>query len=314
VKLFFASDVHGSERCFLKFINAGRYYGADVLVLGGDITGKALVPIVRGPNGNYRADFLGDVVTATTAAELGELERLIRFNGHYPLVMGPDELAKLRASPEAQVAAFRRVMRETLARWLELAAERLDGRGTRCLVMPGNDDDPDIDDIIASSPAVENPHDRVVDLGDGLVLAGSAYSNTTPWRAPRELPEADLAAHLEALCARVGDFRRAVLCTHVPPHESGLDSAPAVDSGLNLRASAGQPCLIAAGSRAVRAVIEARQPLLALHGHIHEARGFCRLGRTLCINPGSDYAAGILRGAWVTIEGGRVCGFQLVAG
>src|SRR6266568_2674048 len=60
--IFFATDIHGSERCFIKFINAAKFYQADVLILGGDITGKAMVPIVRQANGasiRYRATFLG---------------------------------------------------------------------------------------------------------------------------------------------------------------------------------------------------------------------------------------------------------------
>ena len=36
--IFFSSDVHGSEKCWMKFVNAAKFYGAQALVMGGDIT------------------------------------------------------------------------------------------------------------------------------------------------------------------------------------------------------------------------------------------------------------------------------------
>ena len=51
--IFFASDLHGSEVCFKKFVSAAKFYGADTLLLGGDISAKIVVPIVRAGGGKY---------------------------------------------------------------------------------------------------------------------------------------------------------------------------------------------------------------------------------------------------------------------
>ena len=51
-----------------------------------------------------------------------------------------------------------------------------------------------------------------------------------------------------------------------------------------------------------------------IHGHIHESRGTFKLGKTLCINPGSEYTEGILRGSLIELRGGKVRSQQLTAG
>jgi Icc-related predicted phosphoesterase len=68
------------------------------------------------------------------------------------------------------------------------------------------------------------------------------------------------------------------------------------------------------GSTAVRAAIEEHQPLLSLHGHIHESGGAVRIGRTLAINAGSEYGEGVLRGVLVTVGGGKVLRYQATTG
>ena len=68
------------------------------------------------------------------------------------------------------------------------------------------------------------------------------------------------------------------------------------------------------GSRAVREFIEQHQPIVSLHGHIHESRGAVRIGRTVAINPGSTYGEGVLDGAIIDIEDGEVVSHQLVSG
>jgi Icc-related predicted phosphoesterase len=68
------------------------------------------------------------------------------------------------------------------------------------------------------------------------------------------------------------------------------------------------------GSTAVRDALLGIQPLLGLHGHIHESGGMRRLGRTIAINPGSDYGTGVLNGALITLELDKVSAHQLVRG
>jgi uncharacterized protein len=68
------------------------------------------------------------------------------------------------------------------------------------------------------------------------------------------------------------------------------------------------------GSTAVRQIIEEVQPLLALHGHIHESRGATRIGRTVAINSGSEYNTGRIHGAVVRFDDEHVIGHQFVIG
>jgi Icc-related predicted phosphoesterase len=83
---------------------------------------------------------------------------------------------------------------------------------------------------------------------------------------------------------------------------------------LKIVAQGGQIVLKPAGSTAVRKFIEQVQPLVALHGHIHESAGHVRIGRTLCINAGSEYTEGIVKAALINLEDGKVKGHMLISG
>jgi Icc-related predicted phosphoesterase len=310
--LYYTSDVHGSERCFLKFLNAAKFYGVNTLILGGDLTGKVLVPIVE-VDGHWEMTFLGRHEVLRTSEDVAEAEKRIRFNGFYPYHCRPDELARMEADPAYADRVFRRVMRDAVARWVRLAEERLRGTGVRCFIMPGNDDEFDIDEVLAGSDVVVNPDGRIVEI-DGYQLLSLAWANPTPWNSPRELPEEELAARIERLAAELDPSSPAIFNLHCPPYDSTLDSAPQLREDLSVVMVGGQPNLVPVGSRAVRQAIERYQPVLSLHGHIHESRGAVRIGRTLCINPGSAYGEGVLHGAVVRLEDDRVVSYQLVSG
>jgi Icc-related predicted phosphoesterase len=310
--LYYTSDIHGSERCFLKFLNAAKFYGVDTLILGGDLTGKVLVPIVE-VDGHWEMSFLGRHEVLRSLEDVTEAEKRIRFNGFYPYRCGPEELARLEVDRDYADAVFRRLMRESVARWVRLAEERLRGTGVRCFVMPGNDDEFDIDDALAGSDVVVNPDGAIVEI-DGYQLLSLAWANPTPWNSPRELPEEELAARIERLARELDPSLPVIFNLHCPPYDSTLDSAPQLREDLSVVMVGGQPNMIPVGSRAVREAIERYQPVLSLHGHIHESRGAVRIGRTLCINPGSAYGEGVLHGALVRLEDDRVASIQLVSG
>ncbi len=314
IRLFFATDIHGSERCFRKFINAGKFYKADVLIMGGDVTGKMLVPIVEGSGGRFAAEVFG-VLRRFDDAELPGIEKLIGDAGYYPYRTTADEVAELRADETRVDAVFRAVMTQTITRWLELAETRLAGTEIACLVSPGNDDQPFIDGLLASSPRVINPDARVVELPGGFELVSLGYANRTPWNSPRELDEAELAARIGALAAQTSHPDRAIFNLHVPPKESGLDQAVLLDDQLSPVLRNGSPVVGGVGSSAVRELTDRFQPVLALHGHIHESRGKVKIGRTISLNPGSEYSDGVLRGVLVSLEAGKgVRGVQFVTG
>jgi Icc-related predicted phosphoesterase len=200
---------------------------------------------------------------------------------------------------------FAEVMLHTFERWMRLAGERLQGSEARCFVMPGNDDPPGVDSAIERAARVEACDERVVEF-DGYTMLSLGYSNRTPFDSPRELDEDELARRIERLAGQVDDLGRCIFNLHVPPYDSQLDTAPQLDEDLKVVVAAGQPKLVPVGSTAVREAIERFQPLVALHGHVHESRGVTWIGRTLCINPGSDYHTGRIAGCLLQLRAGDV--------
>jgi len=132
------------------------------------------------------------------------------------------------------------------------------------------------------------------------------YSNITPWRCPRDISEEEIEEKITRLMGNVDRDSQLIYCIHVPPYDSGIDSAPELDENMKPKVGpGGQLMVMPVGSKAVRRSIEVYQPLLSLHGHIHEARGFSKIGKTMCFNPGSEYHEGILRGVLIQIENNR---------
>jgi Icc-related predicted phosphoesterase len=311
--LYFASDLHGSEKCFRKFLNAGPVYHADVLVLGGDMAGKAIQAMIDEGNGRYRCTFRGTAYDVADGPELVALEQLVADHGFYPYRAQPGELEQ-RDRDGTLMDLFLTLMRERLERWMQLADERLRPRGLPVYWMLGNDDPTELSGALDAAPWGEHADGRVLQLPSGHELLSLGWSNITPWQSYREESEEDLAVRIDGLCAQLQRPEHAVFNIHVPPYDTGIDEAPVLDSELVVEQSAGQVKMAPVGSTAVRAIIERVQPLLGLHGHIHEASGFRKLGRTLVINPGSDYGSGVLNGVLVTLEPDRVRAHQFVRG
>ncbi len=300
LRLFFATDIHGSDICWKKFLNAGKFYQANVLVLGGDMTGKALVPITALPDGTFRATLLQQEFLLHDEAEVRDMERRVASRGYYPFRTTADQLAHFAAQPAALDAFFHQQMLAVLEQWVALADERLAGSGLHCFVCPGNDDPPEIDEVLRTARHLQLAEGRVVELGEGFHMVSTGWSNLTPWRTYRECAEADLAARIDAMIPAGLDLRRTVFNFHCPPFNSQLDDAPEIDADLRVK-DAGR-ALVPVGSTAVRDAILRYQPVLALHGHIHEAKGAVRLKQTLAINAGSAYEQGVLQGAVVDLD------------
>ena len=312
-KLFFATDIHGSDVCWKKFINAAKFFDCQVLVMGGDMTGKMLMPIVDIGGGRHRARLAGDERIVATA-DVPALRKLIADSGYYPYETTPDEIEVLQADRSAVDRLFQAKMTETLDRWLDIAEERLAGTDVQVYLGPANDDPPFVDAVLARGGRVVNPEGRLVELPAGWSMVSCGWSNPTPWDSPRELPEDELLERIETEVARLPGLERAILNLHVPPKDSQLDKAALLNPDLSPVMSGGAPVIAGVGSTAVRTAIERHQPPLALHGHIHESRGVAKIGRTLSINPGSEYNDGILRGAIVTLSDKGLRRHQLLAG
>lgn len=311
--VYYASDIHGSDRLWRKFVNAGKFYDADVLVMGGDITGKAVVPIVRSADGLRVTELIGTQVAPE--AELESLEGRIRDRGFYPYLTTDEELAEAHGDEAKVGELFARAMADSVRRWLELAEERLAGTEIRLYMMLGNDDEPALSQVLNSSPLGVTCEDIPVELAEQIQMLSCGIANPTPWDSPREMPEDQLAAHLETLVDKLHDPSRSVFNLHVPPKATALDQAPALDQTLKPVVRGGSVVMTAAGSQAVRELIERHQPLVALHGHIHESRGVTKIGRTVCINPGSEYGEGVLHGALLVLDRKKgLRNHQLVSG
>ena len=303
MRIYVASDFHAAEKAWRKFLNAIRMnvYKADVALVAGDLTGKAIVPIVRS-NGGYEAELFGVHRRAKSEEELAALERDIADVGYYSFVAEPGEPERLAGDTGARDELLHRLMTARVEEWMALANERLTDGPVPLYLIPGNDDEFGIDEVLNREGLfAQNAEGKVLDLPGDLQLLASGWSNITPWDTPREEPEEALEARLDGLAAQVRDPRRSVFMIHVPPHDSGLDTAPILDENLRPTISAGDVLRGPVGSTAVRRVIERHQPLLGIHGHIHESGGERRIGQTLCINPGSEANHGILRGYLIDV-------------
>jgi Icc-related predicted phosphoesterase len=314
-RLFYASDIHGSDRCFRKWVNAARVYQVDALVFGGDVAGKIVVPIVRYSQDRHVVQLHGRTLELAAGQELEAVRSQIRASGRYDVVLGPEEKRVFDQSPELVAGElFPAAMRQSVRSWLQLAEERLEAAGVPGLVMLGNDDHPELAGLL-DGKWLRYVEERVVELPGGFEMLSLGYSNRTPWDSPRELDDDELGARIEALAERLEDPGRAVFNLHCPPHGTHLDQAALLDDQFRPRTEGGQVLTGPVGSAAVRRLIERYQPLLGLHGHIHESPGAQRLGRSLVLNPGSEYGDGVLRGALITLDRAKgVRSWQLVQG
>jgi uncharacterized protein len=289
-------------------------YQADVALLAGDLTGKAIVPIVQS-NGGYSAELLGVRRSVRDDSELPQLQRDIADVGFYSFVTTAEEAQRLVGDEAARDDLLERLMKERVEEWMVLATERLADSEVPLYLIPGNDDSFTIDPILSREGfAPVNADGRVLDIPGGLQLLSYGWSNETPWKTPREVTEDELYRRLSELADQIRDPRRAVFMIHVPPYDSGLDTAPILDENLRPTVSAGDILRGPVGSTAVRRLIEERQPLLGVHGHVHEAGGEYRLGATVCVNPGSEANNGILRGYLVDVADGEVGLVQRIEG
>jgi uncharacterized protein len=313
MRLYFTTDIHGSDICFRKFINSGKFYQADVLILGGDITGKLVMPIIPDGSDSYTFTWHHEV-HRVSGTELSNAQKQLRDAGYYPSILTPEEVALLQADQSRVEELFVKLACESIQRWMELAQERLRGTGIECYISPGNDDPLGIDAILNQGGIVINPEERIMTLRDECEMISLGTTNITPWKSPRELPEDQLETKLDALAKQVRNQAKAIYNIHVPPYNTPIDKAPKLDSNLKPYVIPGGVQMISVGSTAVSNIIKRYQPMLALHGHVHESRGKVKIGRTLCINPGSEYGEGVLRGALVQIGKKGVEDFLLTSG
>lgn len=303
--IFYVADIHGSDVCFRKWLNAAAFYGADVLVIGGDLTGKVLLPIYPaiGNGQGWIATWKEREHRLETQAEVDELIRTARADGAYGFVTTRDEVAEIRGSIEREREVFRRLKLEAMEGWLALADERLAGRPVQAYVMAGNDDPPELDAVLAGSRTLRDVQGAVTELAPGIWMASRGESTPTPWNTPREVPDDELGTRVSAAIAGLPAGGTTIWNLHMPPHDTSIDRAPRLDADLRIQYDgAGEPAMVPVGSATIRSLIADHQPTVALHGHIHEGRGRYRIGATQGFNPGSQYQDGVLLGLLVRVS------------
>jgi len=313
LKLFYVTDIHGSNVCYRKFLNALPIYGVDVAVLNGDLLGKVLIPLVEKAGGGRECHLMGNYTSMDTDAEMAEVKKTIENAGYYWVEQTRDEYDAIKDDQAAIDRLFKERAILRVEEWLALADERLAGKNHAVYICPGNDDWWEIDDMIAASKSLLPCDDMIVEFAD-YTMVSSSRSNPTPWDTPREESEETLTEYLEGLCQRVGtspkDFENVIFNFHVPPYGYSLDLCPKLDANMKMAAEE----KIHAGSLGAKQVIEKYQPLLGLHGHIHESRGAQKAGRTLMINPGSEYSEGILKGVVVMLDKKKIKDYVFTSG
>lgn len=303
MRVYYCSDLHGSEKCWKKFLVTPKYYDADVIIIGGDITGKFIVPIIHLPNGRAEATFMGNKRQFKNEGEIDALKEQIANTGQYSVDVTPEEFDEYEQDPDKLDDLFTELLVKRVERWVEMADEKLKEQDVRCFVAAGNDDIFEVDDALAKSEVIEMHDGRAIDLGDGFELMGMGYGNITPWACPRDISEQELKRKLEAVASQIKNPRRAIFDIHVPPYGTGIDEAPELTDDMRMVLDpTGTPKMIPVGSTAVREILLEFEPMLGLHGHIHESAGIRELGETTIVNPGSEYAEGILRGAIIELD------------
>jgi Icc-related predicted phosphoesterase len=321
-RIFFAADLHGSQMTFQKFVNAGAFYAVDALVFGGDLMGKAFVPIVR-EDGRLRARFQGEDVDIE-AGEIGNLSRSIETAGFYWRVVDRDEYDAMAADPIAIRGAFHELASERLQQWIDHGEERLAETGVRMFLTGGNDDEPSILEVLEKHAGehVVAAEGKLIELDEEHTMVTVGLSTPTPWDTPREVDEEGMAATIEAAVGAVPDLGHCVFNFHCPPKDTIIDRCVKIEDPSNLEPGelpkpvreAGRFVTTGGGSVAVREAIGKYQPLVALHGHIHESPGRIRIGRTPCFNPGSEYGQGQLEGVLLSLRGGKLSSYQHTSG
>jgi len=306
-KLFFSVDVHGAESVWRKWLKVPEIYDVDALLLCGDLTGKSLVPLIEKGDGRYNAFYFGKNWELEEGSQLMEMEKRIKDAGAYTLRCNMDRVEELQGDPGAVEELMLGMIMDRMNRWMEELLNAVDPSVVDVIVMPGNDDDWQVDDVIKSfrERGIIWCLEGVTEVL-GAPMISLDYVNPTPWDTPREDSEQGLRKRIRKLVKQLDDPNRSIFNFHAPPHGTMLDLAPELDGSRKPVTVAGQVNFMHVGSRAVTEAIEKYQPMIGLHGHIHESSGHDSIGDTIVINPGSEYGEGILRGYIVDIQDGIV--------
>ncbi|WP_338603882.1 hypothetical protein V6M85_05240 [Sulfolobus tengchongensis] len=308
VRVLFTSDLHASHTVFKKFINAGKIYKVNGLIIGGDIAGKSLVPIIDLGNNKYNVQ---DKIISSN--ELNGLIEKFKSEGTYYAILSKSDYEEALQNKKLQDELFKNAIISTIREWMRIAEERLKDYKIPIFINLGNDDPEYLFDTLKESEIFRVGEGEIFDF-NGYEIVSYGYVNPTPWNTFREKREEEIYKDLSKIVSRISNYSRAIYNFHAPPYNTNLDNAPLLDENLKPVVRGGEIVYTHVGSKSVRKIIEETNPLLGLHGHIHESRGFDKINSTLVINPGSEYSSGLLHAALIVLEGESVKAHQFILG
>ncbi|MFC0878812.1 metallophosphoesterase [Saccharicrinis sp. FJH2] len=301
MKILFLSDIHGSSLIFEKALNAVSNFGIDILIISGDLAGKDIRPII-GANGFYKTEMDGKVISVSER-EIHSIKKRLEDLGHYYFLTNQEEFKKLQSIPDRIMKILDEKILERLEEWILKIIDQINVNKTKVIISPGNDDTKQIDSLLIKYnnrgiyTGLKNPI-----LFKEVEIITLDYTNITPWNTERELNEKKLKKLIAEKIGGIKNVENAIFNFHCPPFNTKLDLAPQLDKDLKYDVKPGGINIVHTGSTAVFESIKEYQPLLSLHGHIHESKGFEYIGRTLSLNPGSEHEKGILNAYIIDID------------
>ena len=281
-----------------------------MLIVGGDITGKQVIPIIEDEAGRLTFSLNGKTL-ALPSNQLGALKRELGDVGYYPFECNLTDYNRFSTDREFQRSTINNLVADRIREWVRLADERLPSRDEcQVFINPGNDDPYLIDSILDSSHKLVRPEGQIYDLPAGIKLLSCGYSNWTPWDCPRQCAvrgdESELSDRIAAMTSQIPaqEYNKVIFNFHCPPFDTPLDLANKIDPITKQKiVGIGGAAKEHVGSTAVRQSIEFWKPLAGLHGHIHEVvTRRAQLGSTVCFNPGTVYYTGHLQGVFLQIN------------
>ena len=312
-RIWFFSDIHGSNACFKKFLNLiNNTNKPNVLILGADITGKQLIPIIKKNNGTEVVPIGGKDIILKNSEESQSLKKKLSDIGYYPFECTNTDYKKLQFGKKYQKDVFEKLVKKRLIEWVELADSKLSSNTDCKVIINGGNDDPFyIDSILDSSKKMIHAEGKIIDLPAGLKLLSTGFSVKTPWNCPRDISEDELKIKISNMTNQLVESDKLIFNFHCPPYNTALDLAYKINQDtFEPVAGIGGPPLINVGSKVIRESIEKWQPIVSLHGHIHEIHAKQNIGKTLCVNPGTDYKNGRLQGFFIQINDNGIIEFE----
>lgn len=310
-KILFFTDVHGSEIVLRKALNATIIYKVNILIHGGNISGKYIVPVFKINDNLYETNILGE----NLKAPIKEIESRIDRIGGYLYLTTKEEWDDLIKDQKTMDKIYLDLAKIKLKNWIKLAEDNLKPKNIKFYANIGNDDHEDLEKIIEESNYVINPNKKLIKLDPNHEMISLSYANLTPWNCYGDRDEDYLFRVLDELAKKLENPSMSVFNFHCPPFGTKIDLAPKLDKDLKpIYIAGGEPEFSHVGCKSVREIIEKYQPLISLHGHIHESNGFEKIGKTMSFNTGSEYTASIFKGLLVNLSENKLESYMFISG